>query len=113
MTTITDLSRYRGFLASLCACIAVVLIAGCAGKVRYPTYYTLQIAPTSKSASSASAMPVTVVVRRFETPAYLRQGRIVYRQAPETVEFYEYHRWAAEPGPTVTAGMIDTIRSAH
>ncbi len=37
----------------------------------------------------------------------------MYREAPEAVDFYEYHRWAAEPGPTVTAGVIDSIRSAR
>src|SRR5262249_58089972 len=27
--------------------------------------------------------------------------------------FYDYHRWGAEPGATVTAAMIDALRSAH
>jgi uncharacterized lipoprotein YmbA len=55
-------------------------------------------------------MPATLAVRRFETPAYLRQGRIVYREAPGEVGFYEYHRWAADPGATVTSGVIDALR---
>ncbi len=93
------------------ACIAVLLIAGCAGKVRYPKYYTLEI-PALKPAANSARVAGVMSVRRFETPAYLRQGRIVYREAPEAVDFYEYHRWAAEPGPTVTAGVIDSIRSA-
>jgi ABC-type uncharacterized transport system auxiliary subunit len=96
------------------ACIAgLLMIAGCAGKVRYPRYYTLDIAPVPKPALENARLPAGVAVRRFETPAYLRQGRIVYREAPEAVDFYEYHRWAAEPGPTVTTAMIDSIRSAR
>ncbi|HYR79713.1 MAG TPA: ABC-type transport auxiliary lipoprotein family protein, partial [Candidatus Dormibacteraeota bacterium] len=94
------------------ACIAVLLIAGCAGKVRYPKFYTLEIPAVLKPAANSARVAGAVSVRRFETPAYLRQGRIVYREAPEAVDFYEYHRWAAEPGPTVTAGVIDSIRSA-
>ena len=93
--------------------LAALLIAGCAGKVRYPKYYALQIAPPLQPALNSARLPAAVAVRRFETPAYLRQGRIVYREAPEAVDFYEYHRWAAEPGPTVTAGVIDSIRSAR
>jgi uncharacterized lipoprotein YmbA len=107
------MTKITRMLPCLVAVIAVILIAGCAKSVRYPTYYTLQLAPTSRTAASAAGLPVTVVVRRFDTPAYLRQGRIVYREAPETVDFYEYHRWAAEPGPTVTAGVIDAMRSAR
>ena len=37
----------------------------------------------------------------------------MYREAPEVVDFYEYHRWAAELGPAVTTAMIDSIRSAR
>jgi uncharacterized lipoprotein YmbA len=58
-------------------------------------------------------LPVAVSVRRFDTPAYLRQGRIVYREAPEEVGFYDYHRWAADPGAAVTTAVIDSLRSAQ
>src|SRR6266699_3767459 len=106
------MTRFTPLLPAFSACIAALLITGCGGRVRYPKYYTLDIVPALKPASDNARLPVAVAVRRFETPAYLRQGRIVYREAPETVDFYEYHRWAAEPGPTVTAGMIDSMRSA-
>jgi uncharacterized lipoprotein YmbA len=92
---------------------AALLIAGCGGNVKYPRYYTLNIPPALKPSPEGTHLPAGVAVRRFETPGYLRQGRIVYREAPETVDFYEYHRWAAEPGPTVTSAMIDRLRSAR
>jgi ABC-type uncharacterized transport system auxiliary subunit len=53
-----------------------------------------------------------VAVQPFETPAYLRQGRIVYRQSPEQIGFYDYHRWASDPGQVVTGAMMDCVRSA-
>jgi uncharacterized lipoprotein YmbA len=56
---------------------------------------------------------VAVAVRRFETPDYIRQGRIVYRETPQEVGFYDYHRWAADPGATITTAMIDALRSAR
>jgi ABC-type uncharacterized transport system auxiliary subunit len=54
-----------------------------------------------------------LAVRQFETPPYLRQGRIVYRQAPQEVGFYDYRRWAADPAETVTAAVIDSLRAAR
>jgi uncharacterized lipoprotein YmbA len=90
--------------------MAALLMIGCAGKIRYPKYYTLFITPTPKPLVSDPRRPAALSVRRFETPAYLRQGRIVYREAPNEVGFYEYHRWAADPGATVTSGVIDALR---
>ena len=113
MTKIKSMPKLTRLLLPLSACIAALMIAGCGGEVRYPRYYTLAIPPSLKPALDSARYPVAVSVRRFETPAYLRQGRIVYRESPEAVDFYEYHRWAAEPGPTVTTGVIDSIRSAH
>jgi uncharacterized lipoprotein YmbA len=96
----------------LTACVAVLLTAGC-GSVRYPTYYALNIAPASTPAAADGRRSVAVAVRRFETPDYIRQGRIVYRETPLEIGFYDYHRWAADPGATITAAMIDALRSAH
>jgi uncharacterized lipoprotein YmbA len=100
-------------LVIVSALILTLLMAGCVGKVRYPKYYTLEIAPATKPAANNARVPAAVAVRRFETPAYLRQGRIVYREAPEEVGFYDYHRWATDPGATVTAAMIASLRSAY
>jgi ABC-type uncharacterized transport system auxiliary subunit len=92
------------------ACAAMLLLAGCGGKVRYPNYYALEIPPPPRPALSDPRLPVTVAVRRFDTPPYLRQGRIVYRQAPEEIGFYEYHHWAVDPAATVTTAVIDSLR---
>ncbi len=90
-----------------------LLMTGCAGKVRYPNYYTLAVAPTKQPAVNDAHRSATLAVRPFNTPAYLRQGRIVYRQTPEEVGFYDYHRWASDPGAVVTTGVIDSLRSAN
>jgi uncharacterized lipoprotein YmbA len=94
--------------------VTLLLITGCVGKVRYPDYYALAIAPTQTAAlKDAARQSATVAVRPFNTPAYLRQGRIVYRRAPDEIGFYDYHRWASDPGVVVTAGVIDSLRSAN
>jgi uncharacterized lipoprotein YmbA len=95
------------------ACLAALLMAGCAGKILYPHYYTLDIPAAPKPSVSDSLLPATLAVRRFETLPYLRQGRIVYRQSPAEIGFYDYHRWAADPAATVTTAVIDSLRSSR
>ena len=95
-----------------CFTVAVLMMAGCAGKVHYPDYYMLAIAPSEDPPSPDSHKLSAVAVQPFETPEYLRQGRIVYRQTPEQIGFYDYHRWASDPGQVVTAAMIDCVRLA-
>jgi ABC-type uncharacterized transport system auxiliary subunit len=102
----------KRMLSLATVCTLTLLISGC-GKVKYPNYYTLSIAPDLKSDVSTTTRPVTVAVRQFETPAYLRQGRIVYSQTPGEVGFYEYHRWAVDPGAAVTTAMVEALRSGR
>jgi ABC-type uncharacterized transport system auxiliary subunit len=100
-------------LAAAALCTLMLLISGCMGKVRYPTYYTLSTAPTIKPDPTTPRWKAAVAVRRFQTPAYLRQGRIVYRESPDQIGFYDFHRWAADPAVTVTTAFIDSLRSAN
>ena len=97
--------------ALVCVSLAVLLVHGC-GKVRYPDYYTLALAPTLSPESNGGRPLGSLVVRNFETPAYLRQGRIVYRKSPTQVDFYEYHRWITDPGASVSTAIIDALRSS-
>ncbi len=92
--------------------LTALILTGCAGKVRYPDYYMLAFAPTKTRAATDSQKLPAIAVQRFETPAYLRQGRIVYRESPEHIGFYEYHRWAADPGQVVTTAMMDSLRAS-
>jgi uncharacterized lipoprotein YmbA len=105
-TMTSRVSRFAFFVLS------ALLMTGCAGKVRYPNYYMLALAPSKDPPSSESQKLPAVAVQRFQTPAYLRQGRIVYRESPEQIGFYDYHRWASDPGQVVTMAMIDNLRSA-
>ena len=98
-------------LSIITVCALTLLTSACG--VRYPNYYTLSIAPALKADVSSTPRPVTVAVRQFETPAYLRQGRIVYSQTPGEIGFYEYHRWAIDPGAAVTTAMVEKLRSAR
>ena len=103
----------RKSLASTSACAVMLLMAGCGGRVLYPKYYDLEIPPAPRPAMNGAPKAGTVAVQQFQTPPYLRQGRIVYRQAPGEIAFYEYQRWAEDPAVTVTMAMIDSLRSTR
>jgi ABC-type uncharacterized transport system auxiliary subunit len=87
-----------------------VFIPGCAG-IKYPSYHTLTMAPELKPEGRGTHPPGTVAVQNFQTPAYLRQGRIAYSKAPGEIGFYEYHRWAIDPGAAVTTAVIESLRA--
>ena len=87
------------------------VLTGCAGKIKYPSYYTLNV-PPPPDPPAAEGVRTSVAVREFRSPAYLRQGPIVYRATPEQVGFYEYHRWAMDPRSTVTNAVSDRLRAS-
>jgi ABC-type uncharacterized transport system auxiliary subunit len=89
--------------------VLLAALAGC-GRVRYPKYYTLNVPPPPDPISQESPR-TSIAVREFQSPAYLRQGPIVYRTTPEEIGFYEYHRWAADPRVLVTSAVIDHLRA--
>ena len=88
----------------------VPALVGC-GRVRYPAYYTLNLAAPPDPPAPESVR-TSIAVREFQSPNYLRQGPIVYRTTPEEIGFYEYHRWAADPRQLVTGAVIDHLRAS-
>lgn len=85
--------------------LSVLLLAGCAARVPANHYYALQTALPA-AASAAAPLPVNVAVARFGVASRaLAQERIVYRQAPHQVGFYEYHRWVDSPADLVTQNL--------
>ncbi len=102
----------RHLTAVLMALAISVAFAGCiGGKVKYPTYYTLQVPPPPDPQPTAVARP-SLSVREFASPGYLRQGAIVYRVSPEQIGFYDYHRWAVDPREFVTNAIVDHLRAS-
>jgi ABC-type uncharacterized transport system auxiliary subunit len=90
---------------------ALVILAGCGGRARYPNYYTLNL-PAPPDPPAAENAHATVAIREFRAPAYLRQGAIVYKPSPEQLGFYTYHRWAINPCEFVTNSVIERLRAS-
>ena len=87
------------------------LLSGCGGRLRYPSYYTLNL-PAPPDPPAPENVRIALAVREFQCPVYLRQGPIVYRSTPEQIGFYEYHRWAADPRIFVTDAIVDHLRAS-
>jgi ABC-type uncharacterized transport system auxiliary subunit len=96
--------------AALITIALSTLTIGCLGKVKYPTYYTLDLPPAPDPPAQAGGP--TIAVREFRSPAYLRQGAIVYRASAEEVAFYNYRRWAVDPRESVTNAIVDRLRAS-
>jgi ABC-type uncharacterized transport system auxiliary subunit len=41
----------------------------------------------------------------------LRAGAIVYRESPEEINFYQYHRWAVDPRKAVTSALLEDLQA--
>jgi ABC-type uncharacterized transport system auxiliary subunit len=92
--------------------MVLAALTGCAGKIRYPSYYTLNLPPAPDPVAQDKPR-ASIAVREFQSPGYLRQGPIIYRSTPEEIGFYEYHRWAADPRAQVTSTVIDHLRASN
>ena len=90
---------------------ALVTLTGCAGKVRYPNYYTLNL-PAPPDPPAGENAHAILAIREFRAPAYLRQGAIVYKTSPEQIGFYAYDRWATDPRDFVTNAVIERLRAS-
>ena len=83
-----------------CACLA------CSGVVPPTNYYVLDLpAP----APAAARLEHTAVLMPIRAGRVIRQGRIVYRESPEQVGYYEYHRWAEDPEDSVARSLRQQV----
>jgi len=103
------MKRHR--IAVLITLAASIALVGCMGKIKYPTYYTLNLPPAPDPPAQEGAR-ASLAIREFRSPGYLRQGAIVYKTSPEQIGFYEYHRWAVDPRELVTTAVADHLRAS-
>ena len=75
----------------------IVLIA-CGGKMPETRYYQLA-APAARAPTSGETV---VVVEPLSTDSAYDDDRIVYRQSPYRLDYYDYHRWISSPGTMVS-----------
>ncbi len=88
--------RRTAVAALLAACL------GCGGKVPPTLYYALNL-PAPPPASER--LDHTAVLMPFRATGLARENRIVYRETPEQVGYYEYHRWAEDPRDSIAESL--------
>jgi ABC-type uncharacterized transport system, auxiliary component len=103
--------RHVNLAGLACLTVALTSLTACGGKVRYPSYYVLNVpAPAPESVQLKPTLG-SAAVREFYAPRFLRAGPIVYRQSPEQLGFYNYERWAVDPRSVVTAAFVQTLQA--
>ncbi len=97
---------------AVCFVLATLIISvGCGGAAKYPNYYTLHMQPPVDPPAQ-QGVRTSLAVREFRSPAYLRQGAIVYKTSPEQIGFYNYHRWAVDPREFLTNAVAERLRAS-
>jgi ABC-type uncharacterized transport system auxiliary subunit len=96
-------------VARLAGVALIAILAACGGKVPPTNYYVLNLPPPE--AKPADTLPYTAVVMPFRGSEMLLQDHIVYRESPNQVGFYEYHRWAEDPRTTILRSLVNQLRA--
>src|SRR5271168_1487737 len=109
--SMSRMSMRRTVTTIVFSLVALVILASCGGRVRYPEYYTLNL-PAPPDPPAADKTHASLAIREFRAPTYLRQGAIVYKTSPEQIDFYAYHRWAMDPRDFVTNSVIERLRAS-
>ena len=102
--------RQRATALAITLAVSIAFV-GCAGKIRYPSYYTLHVPPPPDPPARPD-VHASLAVREFRSPGYLRQGPLVYRVSAEQIGFYDYHRWATDPRQFVTVAIANRLRAS-
>ena len=101
----------KHLLAVLVVMAALIVMVACGGPAKYPNYYTLHL-PPPPDPPVQEGIHTSLAVREFRSPAYLRQGAIVYKTSTEQIGFYDYHRWAVDPREFLTNAVADHLRAS-
>lgn len=83
-------------------CLTAIALGGCGGKLPETRYYDLA-APKG----AAQAGETTLVLEPLTTESAYDDERIVYRQTPYRLDYYQYHRWSSVPG-TLIGNYLET-----
>ena len=87
------------------ACLAVACLA-CGGAVPPTSYYVLDL---PAAVPAAAPLEYTAVLMPIRVGGVIRQGRIVYRESPVEVGYYEYHQWGEDPRESVSRALREQV----
>lgn len=88
-----------GRLMTVLGVLGLIAAASC-GRVPKTYYYTLRVPFVPPTGDPKT--PFGLGVEHFRAAEVLRDDRIVYYRSPTELDFYQYHRWSADPATLVT-----------
>jgi ABC-type uncharacterized transport system auxiliary subunit len=62
--------------------------------------------------TQGAAIARSITIQRFRADQVLMDDRILYREGPDEVNFYEYHRWASPPADLATNYFIHRLKDS-
>lgn len=86
--------------------LGALLGASCGGIPK--TYYHTLRSP-SPPAPSDPRTNFRLGVEHFRAPAMLRDDRIVYYESPTEMNYYQYHRWGADPATLLSEYVVEWV----
>ncbi len=93
--------------------LLLLSLAACGGKIPPTHHYSLDASLSAPALSQATTTyPVSIAVARFQASRALSQDRLVFREPPNKLDFYEYHRWVDAPPDMVTRNLIKQLLSS-
>lgn len=97
---------FQVFLSKTLAVVAVGFCLACGASAPPTRYYALDL---PRPAPAPERLAHTAVLMPIRAGEIARQGRIVYRESPHEVGFYEYHRWAEDPEDSVAEALAGEL----
>ena len=89
--------------------LAALLAAACGGPPK-THFYTLQL--PAAPASNEFKTEVVLGVEHFRAPEILRDDRNAYYVSPTQMNFYQYHRWGADPATLLSEFTAQWLESS-
>ena len=84
--------------------LLVIVCVACGGKLAETRYYALAAPPATTGHGT-----VIVAVEPLSTEPGYDDERIVYRQNPYRLDYYQYHRWSAAPGVVIGSYLAQAL----
>lgn len=89
---------------------AFVSLAACGGKLPETRFY--QLATLTPAPAVADSTGLVLAIQPFEAAQAYDDERIVYRQTPYRLDYYNYHRWSTSPGTLVSDFLERSFESS-
>jgi ABC-type uncharacterized transport system auxiliary subunit len=87
-----------------------IAVAGLSCGIPRTHYYTMELAHVAQT--QGAAIDRSITIPRFRADHVLMDDRILYREGPDEVNFYEYHRWASPPADLATNYFVHRLKDS-